>query len=238
MATQGYGLVGPSAGFAGFAGGWCDTCTLHVLVRTVPHEASCWPANAFFFTDHYLGTDTRLGTDTHVQFVSRTADTVTLRYSLYNAGDSPCFPQGGTADVRFHWDGTRLVPLDPIPDNRSPAAPAAASAPAASECAWAVDIMHQDAAYDASAAQAPQYSSAADIYTTASGHWTQIATWISASCAPVWPAQQCADATAWLTIGRATHEADDPLNRVNPVWTSTWINNYSRMLVLVGRLCA
>jgi LppP/LprE lipoprotein len=41
--------------------------------------------------------------------------TVTLRYDLYRKGDRNCCPSGGRAAVRFQWDGTKIVGLDPIP---------------------------------------------------------------------------------------------------------------------------
>ncbi len=106
----------------------------------------------------------------------------------------------------------------------------------------------EDARLDGAAAAAPNLPplwwyggtqiSGSAFYEITAGRWTQIATWISASCAPTWPAQQCADAQTRLTLGRASHEADTPMNRSNPPWTTQWINNYSRLLVLVGQVCA
>ncbi len=229
------------------ASGWCDTCAIHVIWAEMPHFASCWPDAAFFFTDRYIGTDTRLGSDTLMRYASRTDDTVTLRYSLYNDLDAPCFPQGGTADVRFHWDGSRLVPLDPIPEHRSPwwsgapAPTAAAPGPAASECAWAVATLREDARLDlAGAATMPDQR---DWLTTTAGWWTQIADWITASCVPPWPPAQCTPARTELTTARTVHENVTPgaafgqSAQANADWNATWIANYTRLLALVGQLC-
>jgi hypothetical protein len=40
---------------------------------------------------------------------------IALDYTLYEARDAQCCPSGGTATVRYRWDGTRLRPLDRIP---------------------------------------------------------------------------------------------------------------------------
>jgi len=42
-------------------------------------------------------------------------DTITLTWSIYRPNDVGCCPTGGTAKVRFGWDGSKVVPLDPIP---------------------------------------------------------------------------------------------------------------------------
>jgi LppP/LprE lipoprotein len=41
-------------------------------------------------------------------------DTFAVTYSAYVPGDPHCCPSGGSRTVRFHWDGARLVPLDPL----------------------------------------------------------------------------------------------------------------------------
>ncbi len=119
---QGYTPLGAQNAPAAMAGAWCAACPLHVIMGA-RYGGMPTLTLIFFFTDHYLGTDTRAASAGNVDIVSRTADTVTLRYSLYRPGDGACCPSGGTADVRFRWDGARLTPLDTIPDNRSPAAP-------------------------------------------------------------------------------------------------------------------
>ncbi len=246
---QGYApscLTGSQCGAV--AAVWCDACPLHVIIGS-RIGASEYDHRAFFFTEHYLGTDTQ-APSAQIAVISRTDDTVTLEYPLFNAGDGACCPTGGTADVRFRWDGTRLVPLDRIPDNRSPVAPPppAVSAPPASECTWAVATLREDARLDLAGAATPQYQvsgpefrdgSPATFLRRTAGWWTQIADWITASCAPPWPAGQCAASTAHLSEARAIHVADEaqPQPAAPRAWDDTWIAHYTRLLALVGQLC-
>jgi hypothetical protein len=71
-------------------------------------------ARAFFFTDTYLGTDSSVDSES-IGFVSGSDTTITLSYRLFRASDRGCCPSLGSADVRFFWDGGKLVALDPIP---------------------------------------------------------------------------------------------------------------------------
>jgi hypothetical protein len=71
---------------------------------------------AFFFVDgDYIGNDT---TDPSAKLrVAHQGDlTVTLAYGIYAPGDAPAKPTGTPVKVRFRWDGTRLSPVDAIPD--------------------------------------------------------------------------------------------------------------------------
>jgi serine/threonine protein kinase len=74
----------------------------------------------FFYGRRYLGTDTAEPSAQPPSIVSRNPFTVAVEYFLYTPNDPFCCPSAGFAIVRFSWDGNRLVPLDPIPANRSP----------------------------------------------------------------------------------------------------------------------
>jgi hypothetical protein len=77
---------------------------------------------AFFFNgDQYLGTDTLAPSASPLGIVSRDANSVAIRYLLYRTSDPDCCPSGGSAVVRYAWNGEHLTPLDPIPtdDRRS-----------------------------------------------------------------------------------------------------------------------
>jgi LppP/LprE lipoprotein len=88
--------------------------TLRVLlgVRT---PSDSYDQRAFFFlSERYLGTDTRLPS-ARISLVAHTDRTVTIEYVLYRRRDPLSDPTGGSATVRYHWNGRRLVPEDPIP---------------------------------------------------------------------------------------------------------------------------
>jgi len=77
---------------------------------------------AFFFVgDTFIGTDTK-DPSAAIEVVAQRDDSVTLSYGLYRPADQIDVPTGGTAEVAYRWDGTRLVPQCPIPAS-SPAAP-------------------------------------------------------------------------------------------------------------------
>src|SRR3954452_2715095 len=88
--------------------------TLRVLVGTRKDSGDGYAKRAFFFVGgRYIGTDT--SDDSASNRVEGQDDaTVTLPYALYGGKDPLCCP-GGTARVRYQWNGSRLVPLDPIP---------------------------------------------------------------------------------------------------------------------------
>ena len=70
---------------------------------------------AFFFADgRFVGNDTssdsaRIG----IAFARGTV--IGLRYALFDARDPQCCPSGGSATVRYRWDGHRVEPLDRVP---------------------------------------------------------------------------------------------------------------------------
>jgi LppP/LprE lipoprotein/zinc ribbon protein len=88
---------------------------LHVLIGfcTGSADGAC-QHGFFFYGDRYLGLDLT-ATSAGINVTWRTATTVALRYQLYNPQDAMCCPSAGTAVVRYHWNGVRLVALDRIP---------------------------------------------------------------------------------------------------------------------------
>lgn len=89
---------------------------LHVLTGFKVPAASGTQQNAFFFTTggRFLGTDTE-DTSAGIGVAALADDTVTLYYVLYMSEDPMCCATGGMAEVRFFFDGVKVVPLDPIP---------------------------------------------------------------------------------------------------------------------------
>ena len=90
---------------------------LRVLVGVRTGSADTRDQRAFFFLGNdYLGTDT-FESSAQVGVVGQSRDTVSLAYTLYKPTDAMCCPTGGQALVRFFWNGSNLVPLDPIPSS-------------------------------------------------------------------------------------------------------------------------
>lgn len=88
--------------------------TLRVLVATRANSGDGYAKRAFFFVGgRYLGTDTS-DDSAQIRVENQSDTTVTLAYALYGRNDALCCP-GGTATVRYQWNGSRLAPLDPIP---------------------------------------------------------------------------------------------------------------------------
>ena len=259
VAQQGYTTLQPYAGPCSTASpcadagsklvatAWCSTCPLHVIIGVSTPSADGYNRRAFFFTDRYLGTDAATPSS-DLSFDTRDLDTVTLFYGHYVAPD-----RGVTVKVRFRWDGTRLVALDPIPDHRqSWAPPASAPAPAANgpstaDCAWAVATLREDAQLDLYGIQ--NYPGTRDWYTETAAWWDQIGGWLSASCAPPWPPAQCSTANDHLTQARNLHVQAAPnmvpgpgvspqQAAINANFNQTWIDNYTKLLAVVGALCA
>ncbi len=70
---------------------------------------------AFFFVgDRFIGTDAK-DPSASIEVLDQDDDSVTLSYALYRPSDGVDGPSGGTAEVTFAWDGSRLAPQDPIP---------------------------------------------------------------------------------------------------------------------------
>jgi hypothetical protein len=88
--------------------------TLRVLVATKNGSGDGYAKRAFFFVGgRYIGTDTS-DDSAGIRVEGQSDSTVTIAYALYGKNDALCCP-GGTARVRYQWNGSRLVPLDPIP---------------------------------------------------------------------------------------------------------------------------
>jgi LppP/LprE lipoprotein len=99
---------------------WHPDQRLKVLIgiRSAPPRAEL----AFLFAgDRFIGTDTKDPSGA-IEVVGQGDRNVTLGYGIYKPGDALCCASGGTAQVTYAWDGTRLTPLQPIP----PADPGAA----------------------------------------------------------------------------------------------------------------
>lgn len=93
---------------------WSGGSTLTALVGIRKDSADGHYQRAFFFVNgRPIGYDTA-DPSAGIRITTSSADTVTLRYSLYSQHTALCCPDGA-ATVRYHWNGSHLVPLDPIP---------------------------------------------------------------------------------------------------------------------------
>lgn len=92
--------------------GYCPS--LMWLVAVGGNSASS-PEHLMFFADgSYLGTATS-EPYAYTSVADASDDTVTAEYR-WLAGDEPfCCPEGGPATVRYTWDGSQIVMLDPLP---------------------------------------------------------------------------------------------------------------------------
>jgi hypothetical protein len=89
---------------------------LYVITGTCPESAGGFCQHAFFFYDNrYLGTDTSTLGVSLVSIKWTTSDVAALSYPLYAPSDAHCCPSGGARLVRFEWNESALVPLDPLP---------------------------------------------------------------------------------------------------------------------------
>lgn len=94
---------------------------LSVILATATGSADGYNQAAFFFYNGtYLGTDA-IAPSAGISEAWQDDTTVALSYQLYNATDPACCSTAGSAIVRYHWTGTELIPLDPIPPNDSAA---------------------------------------------------------------------------------------------------------------------
>ncbi|BDB58875.1 MULTISPECIES: LppP/LprE family lipoprotein [Rhodococcus] len=91
-----------------------DCPSLMWLVAVGGNSASS-PEHVLFFADgSYLGTATS-EPYAYTSVVDASDGTVTAEYR-WIAGDEPfCCPEGGPATVRYTWDGSQIVMLDPLP---------------------------------------------------------------------------------------------------------------------------
>ncbi len=92
-----------------------ESQTLRVLIGTATGSADGYNQRAFFFLgDSYLGTDTA-NPSAQIAFGGEDGNVVTIVYTLYRPGDPMSRPTGGKVGIQYQWNGTRLVPLEPIP---------------------------------------------------------------------------------------------------------------------------
>jgi hypothetical protein len=70
---------------------------------------------AFFANGKYIGNDVDFGAIGQLgQLGSRTGSEATFALTLFRTQDQRCCPKGRTIDVRFRWNGTRLVQTRPL----------------------------------------------------------------------------------------------------------------------------
>ncbi len=94
---------------------WDPTAPINVVLGTLTNSADGFNNWAFFFAgNRYIGHDTS-DPSLALEVGDRSSNVITLNYTLYGPTDANCCPTGGTQSVRFQWNGTSLVPLDPIP---------------------------------------------------------------------------------------------------------------------------
>ena len=106
---------GPYGNWVPDTAGYRPDATLSAIVGDTPGGTASSPQQLFLFhAGSYLGTatsDTRFA----FQISAQTDDTVTVTYAHYQPGDFTCCPSSEPDVVRYQWNGTRVVPLDPIP---------------------------------------------------------------------------------------------------------------------------
>ena len=91
---------------------WRPGAVLHVLHGTPQGTASYGGDYYFFFAN-----GNPVGKQYFTGAVGETpvdSTTFAVTYKVYKPADAHCCPSGGQATVRFHWDGARLKPLDPL----------------------------------------------------------------------------------------------------------------------------
>lgn len=110
------------AGESGPFGNWVpDTSTydsmadLSGVIGNTEGATGTSPQQLFFFHQgQYLGT-----ASSTPRFAFEITDddgtTVTVRYLHYAPGDASCCPSDQPYVTRYQWNGTKVVPLDPIP---------------------------------------------------------------------------------------------------------------------------
>jgi hypothetical protein len=93
---------------------WRPDQSLKVLIG-VSRDAEPRAELAFLFVgDAFIGTDTK-DPSAAIEVLDQDGDSVTLSYALYRPSDGIDDPSGGSVEVTYAWDGSRLTPQDPIP---------------------------------------------------------------------------------------------------------------------------
>ncbi len=69
-----------------------------------------------WFFDHgrFVGTDAP-NSSHYIVETWRDDKTIAFLYVLYRPSDPACCPAGGGMSVRFRWNGTRVIRMDPLP---------------------------------------------------------------------------------------------------------------------------
>jgi serine/threonine protein kinase len=100
---------------------WDPYAEINVVTGSMLGGATGRGMYAFFFSrdDGYIGTDALDASNT-LSIAWRDDTTIAIEYVLYREGDPGCCATGGSALVRFHWDGNRLNALDEIPPTSGP----------------------------------------------------------------------------------------------------------------------
>jgi hypothetical protein len=92
---------------------WHARQTLRVLLGA---QSDGGRRRAFFFVGRrYIGTDATTPSG-RLRVARQRSRSITLVYSIWRRADKACCPHGGSARVRFEWDGARLTPRGAIPD--------------------------------------------------------------------------------------------------------------------------
>jgi hypothetical protein len=89
--------------------------TLSVIIGILSGSADGHPQQAFFFHDGRYASVDASPPSASESWVWSTDDTVALQYQLYRPDDPMCCPTAGAATVRFHWSGTTVKAIDPLP---------------------------------------------------------------------------------------------------------------------------
>ena len=113
LAARGYAPLGERD--------WRPDQPLKVLLGVSQADGARAEQAFFFVGDRFIGTDTK-DPSAAIEVAAQGGDGVTLSYGLYRPADQIDVPTGGSAEVVYRWDGTRLTPQDPIP-SASTAAP-------------------------------------------------------------------------------------------------------------------
>ncbi|HEY3018307.1 MAG TPA: DUF6636 domain-containing protein [Gaiellaceae bacterium] len=94
------------------AGAWRPKLALNWVIAS---KGETYRRVAFFARGKYLGTDYDFGNIGQLgQLGPRSGNEVEFAMTLFRGQDRRCCPTGRTIDVRFRWDGTRLVETRPL----------------------------------------------------------------------------------------------------------------------------
>lgn len=93
---------------------WNPDHHLNAIVGILKTSGDGKYQHAFFFVDgRYIGTDTTKPS-AEIGVKNTADDLVTATYGIFKPTDALAAPSSHRS-VRFEWNGSKLVPLDPIP---------------------------------------------------------------------------------------------------------------------------